>query len=492
MRLKDIIPDLINVPEELSDAHPTRIASRLEDAEAGCLYFHLKGVYKDKNAYLDEIAKKKPLLIVLDEDVIFENTDIPSVRVKNARAELARSYARYAGVNTDATVFIGVTGTNGKTTTATMIENILTESGERVGFIGTGSIRSVGRELSDTYYSMTTPDPNTLYPAIAKMQSDGCKYIVMEVSSHAIALKKIAPIKFKIGIFTNLSHEHMDFHADIEEYYNTKMNLFDSCETAIFNKDDPFSRRGYTQYRGNKIGVGALFDADISAFKPHSLGMAGSQFLVRGPGYIFRMKLPLTGMYNVYNALCAIAAAVSLGIPPKTCKSALTKMKAPRGRFETYLSDVTVILDYAHTPSALENVLKTVNSLKEVGQNVITVIGCGGNRDKSKRPLMGAVAEKHSDTVILTEDNSRDEPTEEILRDITSGFEDPARAVVIPSRTDAIEAAILTAVEGSIILIVGKGAECYNVDKDGYHPFDERVIVNVALEKRNGCNAGKA
>ncbi len=490
MKIKNILYENEYTCEntEAAESEFEKIASTPGDIGEKTLYFHLKGVNFNTEKLISSVLEKKPSAIVAELDSSITSSDIPILRVKNARCTLAFAYSRFFGIDFSKIKFIGITGTNGKTTTAEMIKEILVAHGHRIGLISTGKIESDGRLLSDFKYSMTTPDPSLLYKSIAKMQSDGCDFVIMEVSSHALALEKTAPIPFEVGVFTNLSHEHMDFHTDLSDYYETKMKLFQNTRLGIFNIDDTFSRRGYEECECEKKSVGILWDADITVKEPQLLGFDGSKFLYRGENFIFKMKLPLVGAYNIYNALCAVSASVALGCRPCLAKRTLENMRAPEGRFEIKKGSVNVIIDYAHTPSAFENVLKTVYSAKKYGQKVICVFGCGGLRDRRKRPQMAKAAEKYCDFIIITEDNSRSEPLERIIDDILKGVSDKSKTAVIRSRKEAIESAVTEAPDDAIIVLLGKGAERYNIDIDGVHPFDEREIVNTAMKKREEIN----
>lgn len=462
-----------------------RITYTKDKTDEECVFFHIRGVNYDTEELNSEIVDKKPCAIVCDYESKISSEEIPIFYVKNARVALAWAYYKYYGIDSESTRFVGVTGTNGKTTTATMIKTALASEGRRVGFIGTGKIESDGHVISKFDYSMTTPDPDVLYSAIKRMQSDGCEYIIMELSSHAIALGKLAPIFFELIVFTNLSHEHIDFHGNMESYYKTKLEIFKRTKLGIFNVDDYYVRRAYSECECQRKSVGILREADVLAKEPKMLGLDGSSYLYRDKDFIFRMNLPLPGAYNIYNSLCALCASIALGCRPCVAKKALANMKAPDGRLQIIKgADLTVIIDYAHTPFAFENVLKTISSAKNIEQKLICVFGCGGLRDKNKRPLMAEAAERFSDFLVITEDNSRSESRESIINEIMLGVTDKSKTAVIPSRQEAIESAIFDASAGDIIAVLGKGAEKYNIDSTGTHPFDEKEIIENALARR--------
>jgi len=409
--------------------------------------------------------------------------EIKTVKVENPRRAIAFAYARFYGIDFSRSVNIGITGTNGKTSTATFIKHILKDAGYKVGFIGTGKIELDGRLFTDEYYSMTTPDPELLYRSIAKMHSEGCDAIVMEISSHALTLSKVVPIPFDYAIFTNLSPEHLDFHGDIESYYQAKLSLFTKCKTAIFNVDDYYARRAENECKTRKISVGALYSADIYAREVLTEGFSGSEYLYHGKNFVFKTRLKLPGIYNVYNSMLAATLAIDMGIKPCEVKNSLSKIKSIEGRFDIIKDTVTVIIDYAHTDVALRSLLKSISSAKAPSQRLTVVFGCGGDRDKSKRPRMAENAEKFADRIIVTSDNCRSEEPMEIISDVIKGFKKRS-FTVIENREDAIREAIISSPEDGVVAIVGKGAEKYNIDKDGYHSFDEKKIVKKALAER--------
>lgn len=474
----------------VEDMDIENVTSNVNNISEETLFVLLKGIKFDTGKIIDYIASRHPRAIICDEDREIE-VSVPLIRVKNARATLAKICSRFNGIDYKKTAFIGVTGTNGKTTTATMIYEIMKHAGYRAGFIGTGKIEFMEKRLSEKMYSMTTPDPELLYPSIKRMQESGCEVIVMEVSSHALALDKLAPIPFAYSVFTNLSAEHMDFHTDIEDYYNAKLKLFLQSKCGIFNADDKFCERAMKDLEGvcSILSIGVLWDADAMARDVILNGFDGSSYIYREKNLLFKVKLSIPGHYNIYNSLLALKCAIAFGIRPCIAKEAVNSIKKIDGRFEIIKSDISVIIDYAHTENAFQNIFKAIKSAKNQRQNIITVFGCGGDRDKSKRPKMAAVAESNSDLVIVTLDNSRSENEGEIISDILSGMSDAKKRKVITSRANAITHAILSAQSDDIVLILGKGHERYNIDRNGYHDFDERTVIRDALEKRHSLIA---
>lgn len=468
----------------------TDITTDKSKINSGTLFVLVKGIKFNTETIIDYIISQHPRAIVCDEDRDIR-CEIPIIKVKDARSALAFMCSNYYRIDYTATRFIGVTGTNGKTTTATMLYEIMKYAGYKSGFIGTGKIEIMGRPLTDKVYSMTTPDPELLYEYISKMQCDGCEVIVMEVSSHALALGKVAPIPFSHSVFTNLSAEHLDFHSDMENYYQSKLSLFRQSSTGIFNADDEYSARAMRECAGicQTACIGILWDADAMARDLIMYDLSGSSYIYREEGLIFKVKLTPPGYYNIYNSLLALKCAISFGIRPYIAKEAINAMDGIDGRLEVINDDITVIIDYAHTENAFENVLKTVNSARITRQKLITVFGCGGDRDRSKRPKMAAIAERMSDLVIVTQDNPRTENEASIIADILEGFSSVEKRKVITSRKNAITSAILNADDGDIVLVLGKGHERYNIDAKGYHDYDERRIIKDALAKRRATRA---
>ncbi len=468
---------------EIENQEFENIEYRMDRVKENDLFFFIKGRKYDTAKLLSFVIAKKPCAIVTEEKI--EDCEIPQIIVKSSRLALAYAYARKENVDLKKLRFIGITGTNGKTTTATMIYKILRAAKKSVGFIGTGKILINDTKITDNFYSMTTPDPDILYPALKKMQMSGCEYVVMEVSSHALELQKVAPIDFEYGIYTNLSSEHMDFHKNINNYLLAKKELFYKSKVGIFNIDDSLAEKIIADTSCRKITVGAVYGADVTARRIDNRGLMGISYIYSSRSASVSVNLRLAGIYNVYNSLLAMALAQDIGIELSIAKHALFDLDTIEGRMERVNDSPLIYIDYAHTEKALENVLKIVKNDKNIEQKVILIFGCGGERDKEKRHKMAEVAEKFADFSIITEDNSRFEETTEIFKDILSGFTKNANKRVIRDRKNAIEYAIKTAREKDILLIVGKGHERYIINKNEYRDFDEREIIKAALRSKN-------
>lgn len=484
MKIKNLIPETeFTERTDVPDLEIKHCSSNYKKISDKTLLFLLPGVNFDTYELIPQFLKSNPTAIVTENISKFPPCKIPVLEVKSARRAFAHAMSNISEINYDKLTFIGVTGTNGKTSTATMIRKILEYNGNKVGFIGTGKIEFESNRYTDNYYSMTSPDPDILYPVIKDMQIHGCETIVMEASSHALELEKLSPIKYKIGIFTGLSHEHLEFHGSMEKYFDAKEKLIKSCDMAIINFDDPWGKRLYEKYKNKSTGIGVVWRSDVSATDVENFGLCGIGYVYRGKNFITRVKLPIPGLYNIYNSMLAFDAAYKLKISPKSIKAALETIKSIDGRCECIFNDITVIIDYAHTPLALKSVLKTIKLDKNPEQKLILVFGCGGERDSSKRPLMAKTAEEYADKIIITNDNPRGENEEKIINDIKSGFSRKCYAV-ITDRAEAITYAIKSAKVGDIVLIAGKGHEKYIHDKNGYHYFDEKALINDALKLR--------
>ena len=436
----------------------------------------------------DELTSR-PYAILTDEDYPGGN-GIPIICSENVRKSMSYAFYIESGFDPGRTRLVGITGTNGKTSTSTIVHSVLNALGIKCGHIGTGIIKAGNENLSTVGYTMTTPDVDILYKSMKEMQDRGCEVIVMEVSSHSLALDKTSPLIFEIGAFTNLSSEHMDFHFDMESYYEAKMRLFERCDSAIFNIDDAYGLRGYTEAKCEKQSLGIIERGEIYCTDIVMHGLYNSEFYYRDNKRIFKISTKLAGSFNIYNSALAMAILIKLGIPATKAKKKISEISVITGRLEVVHQSPTVIIDYAHTPIAFYNTLNTIYSALVYGQSLIVVFGCGGDRDATKRPEMGAVASKYADKIILTEDNSRSEDPELIIEDILSGIENRENVTVIHDREEAIKYALSIASANDIVAIIGKGHERYIIDKRGYRAFDEAEIIRnyFKCEDRNSAN----
>ena len=377
--------------------------------------------------------------------------------------------------------FIGVTGTNGKTTITNLIKHILTENGRKVGLIGTIQ-NEIGDEIVHT--DNTTPFVYDLMALYAKMAEAGCDDVVMEVSSFGLVQQRIGETHFAAAVFTNLTQDHLDYHGTMENYYQAKKLLFSRCDTAVIDTDDDYGKRLYSEVTCPKIAYGSSNQADFYA-DAIKLRADGTSFWLCCGGKSYPVDLHLTGMFNVSNALAAVAACCAVGMSVDDVRKALETCTGVRGRCEVIPTgrDFTVICDYAHTPDAVENILRSVKEYTK--GRLICLFGCGGNRDATKRPKMAKAAAKYADFLVVTSDNPRDEEPEAIIADILPGLKETRTPYVVrPDRREAIAYAIENHCPGDVIILCGKGHEDYQIIGKTKVHMDEREIVAEILEKR--------
>lgn len=473
----------------------TGIASDTDALRPGYLFICLRGTRFDSHTLVSILEEKGAAAALVEEDApIPKAVTLPLFYVPSTRSAMAFAYSRYHGKPERDLVMIGITGTNGKTSTATVLYSILEAAGYRAGLIGTAECRYLGRVYTlprgaeeSRLRTMTTPDPDILYPMLRTMADAGVTHVIMEVSSHSLALRKVEPIKYRLGIFTNLSPEHLDFHNSMESYVAAKARLFSQCETGIFNCDDAYAEEIISAATCEIRRAGVVWQGDYRATDIELRGSSGISYSYIAPGIRLRVRTPLPGSFSVYNTLLAVTGAIELGVPPLAAADSLSAQAVVPGRMERIPTpglSFSVFIDYAHTELALRNLLMTVRAFRRSGERILLLFGCGGDRDKSKRAPMGRTAEELADAIILTSDNCRTEDPKEIIEDILSGIRHPEQVRVIVNRRRAIEEAIRIAENGDIILLCGKGHETYEINAGGIHPFDERKIVAAALEKR--------
>ena len=466
-----------SIPSEVDiESKVQPMAFRLDAPENALLFLTEKVGENEKDIDLSIISSSPPFAIVTSKTRRVTSSPCPIIRVNNVRIAFAYALYRLHRIDCKRMKFIGITGTNGKTTTATLIYEMLRNCGYKAGFIGTGKILSDDMILNNDTYSMTTPDPNVLYPALEKMQNDGCEYIVMEVSSHSLALGKVAPIEFEYAIFTNLDSDHLDFHKSKEDYFLTKTKLFSQSRKGLFNIDDEYGRRAYENATCDKRTFGIIERGDAFATEIDIASINESSFFYREKNLIFKASLKLTGAFNVYNTIAALKCVIDLGIKPCVAKYALEKIEGVSGRMEIIKGSITAVIDYAHTPSAFYNCLKTLKSILNTKQRLFVVFGCGGNRDASKRSVFGNYADLLADEIIITEDNSRSEAFEAIAAEIASGIKS-TEYKIIKDRENAIKYAFRSARPNDVIAVIGKGHEKYKIIQNTYIPFDEKKII---------------
>jgi len=448
----------------------------------GELFVAVKGFKNDGHDFIDDVVKKGVALIICETA---PQTDIPYIIVHDSRIALALISAAWFGYPCEKMKMIGVTGTNGKTSCTYLIKHIIEKcTGAKVGLIGTiGNI--IGeREIAT---ALTTPDSYELQSILAKMAMEGCEYVVMEVSSHALSLSRVYGIPYEIGIFTNITPEHLDFHNTMDEYAAAKAKLFSNCRQGVINIDDKSSELMIKSTAGEvtTYAVGNL-KADITG-EDIKLYPDKVEFTAVSASKNSRIRVNIPGLFTVYNSLACICATLLLGFEESSITDALLTCQGIRGRAEVLGAgcEYTIIVDYAHTPDALENIIKAAKT--QSVNRIITLFGCGGDRDKAKRPLMGKIATQMSDHTFITSDNPRTEDPQSIIDDILAGVENKndqkskETYTVIPQRKEAINRAIDVLSHGDVLIIAGKGHETYQILGDEKIYFDDREVVEEYL-----------
>jgi UDP-N-acetylmuramoyl-L-alanyl-D-glutamate--2,6-diaminopimelate ligase len=488
MKLQELLRD-VPVREVTGDTNVeiTLVTPDSRLVRKDALFVAIPGTAKDGSAFIP-MALDRGAVAVVATQATSDKRQPTTILVDDPRAALALIAANFYGRPADKLSLVGVTGTSGKTTTTRMIESVfdapVNGKTEPVGLIGTIEYRAGDERLTA---DRTTPDAVVIHEWFAKMVDAGVKHAVMEVSSHALALKRTHGVHFAAAVFTNLSREHFDFHKDFEDYFAAKRILFDQIDrnrqTAVVNLDDQYGRRLANELGANALTFGRDANADIHPEEGFSISVEGLNGTVRTPRGPVRVESRLLGLPNLYNWLGAIGAALVVGIPTREIEAGIRNLQSVRGRFER-VGDArpTVIVDYAHKPDALEKLLHAVREI--AGQRRVKVVfGCGGDRDAGKRPEMGAIAARLADEVIVTSDNPRSEDPRAIVDGILKGIPE-GRAVAIVDRRDAIERTIADAREDDVIVIAGKGHETYQVIGDEVVHFDDREEAELALKKK--------
>ncbi|MCB2291950.1 UDP-N-acetylmuramoyl-L-alanyl-D-glutamate--2,6-diaminopimelate ligase [Clostridium algoriphilum] len=445
----------------------------------GDIFFCIEGYNLDGHKYIQNAIDNGAVAIVCQKG-IENHINATVLKVEESRKALAISASNYYENPSRGMKMIGVTGTNGKTTSVFMIKAILEEQGYKVGLIGTIA-NFIGEKKIHT--ERTTPESLELHELFKEMVDSKVDYCVMEVSSHSLSLDRVYGIEFCESIFTNLTQDHLDFHKTFENYFNAKLKLFKYSKSSIINIDDTYGVKAYNLITKSKLSYGLNNNADIMAtdIKMHS---RGSEFIVQYKDNSFEIKLNIPGNYNIYNALGSIAVCLNQGVEISAIKKALQKVQV-LGRCELVENNhnlgFEIILDYAHTPDGLENILKTVREFTK--GKLISVFGCGGDRDKTKRAIMGKIGTDLSDISLITSDNPRTEEPMEIINDVVKGivrhnFE------IIENRRAAIKRSIEIAKTGDVIVIAGKGHEDYQVLKEKTIHFDEREVISEIIKEQ--------
>lgn len=474
--------------EGYGDIDVTGLAYDSRQVAPGQAFFCIKGLMTDGHLFAADAARRGASVVYIEkepEEPVGEGVIL--VRVPDTRLALARTSARFFGNPSDELKLVGVTGTNGKTTTTFLLESVWREAGMKAGLIGT-----VQTHIGDTIepVTRTTPESLDLQRLLRRMVDEGVEVVAMEVSSHALELHRVSGCRFEVVVFTNLTQDHLDFHISLEEYFFAKRRLFEGLgfgegRRALINVDDPFGRRLLQETALKSKSYAIDNEADVRA-REVEVRDTGNSFTLDRDGEELKIETKLQGRFNVYNCISAGGAAFEMGIDAGSVSRGLASLPGVPGRFENIDcgQDFTVIVDYAHTPDGIRNVLE---ACREVTRGrVIIVVGCGGDRDRSKRPLMGRVGTDLSDLCIITSDNPRTEDPEAIIEMILEGVRDefpPERFMVEVDRRKAIYLALEEARPGDLVVIAGKGHESGQIFADRVVPFDDRQVARDGLKE---------
>lgn len=474
------IMDIRNM-ESLNEVEIEGISSNSKDIRRNYMFIALKGERFDGHTFIKEAIANGATVVVGEEELA---EDFPYIRVSNSKRAYAFISSNLYGRPFRYIKTIGVTGTNGKTTTVNLIGKILGASGEKVGIIGTLGAR-LGDETLPTDF--TTPEQLLLAKLYVRAKTLGIERIVIEVSSHALAQHRVDAVYFEGAVFTNLTQDHLDFHKDMEAYFNAKKRLFEMVSKAengimVINNDDPYGKRLIGEFQDKHPVTYGIKEPSMINAKNIEASSNGLSFDLILDGESFKVQSKLLGEVNVYNILSAVGYCYGIGVPIDKILRVISEFPPVRGRLERVDlgQPFQVLVDYAHTPDALERILKVSRSL---GKRVIVVFGCGGDRDKTKRPIMGDIATRLSDFAIITSDNPRSEDPMRIIEDITSGVK-RNNYIIKEDRKEAINYAINMAEPGDVIVIAGKGHETYQIFKDITIHFDDKEVAIEAIKRR--------
>ena len=482
MKLKALIG---KIPGKIStkgnmDVDIAELCADSRRATPGALFFCTPGLHMDAHDFAPQAVAKGASALVVER---FLPLDVPQVRVEDVRVAVSYIASEYFGNPSEKLMMLGITGTKGKTTTSFLVKAIMEAAGVRTGLIGT-VCSMIGDETIPN--RLTTPDPIETQTLLRRMVDAGMDCVIMEVSAHALDMHRLAGMRFKVAAFSNFSQDHLDYFADLDTYFAAKMKLFapDVCENVVYNVDDERVSAGIRALGREAMRIGIRESSDVYA-NDIEIGERGCSFLMTWhKRFRTTISLHLAGIFNVYNALMAAGICICAGAGPESIRQGLESVYAVPGRIELLDTGTPyrVILDYAHSPDSLENVLKAVRETSK--GRMIALFGCGGDRDRAKRPVMGEIAGELADFCVLTSDNPRNEDPMSILDAIEAGIKPTGcEYVVIENRREAIRYALKIAGAGDVVVLAGKGHETYQEIRGEKHPFDEKVVVRELLEE---------
>lgn len=472
----DVLLKGIEVQKKITDTEISNITTNSSEVKDGFLFVAIEGVKVDGHSFIGQAKENGAVAVLAQRDT---GADIPHIITPNTRKALSILWGNFFDNPAKDLRLTGITGTNGKTTTTYLTYHILKENNCKAGLIGTVE-NIIGEVKEPSKY--TTPEPSALQSLFSKMREEKVSDVVMEVSSHSLSQERVAGLTFEVGAFTNLTRDHLDYHKTMEGYLAEKLKLMDNCKNAVVNMDDEYGIEFINRAKGRVVTYGIEKEADFRAIDiKHSPN--GSDFTLVSPKGKVEAFIGIPGQFSVYNALCSLAISYCLGIEIPKAVEALKKANGVNGRMEIVKTNqnFSIIIDYAHTPDGLLNAVKTLKEIPKEGKLTV-LFGCGGDRDKTKRPMMGKIAGELADFVIVTSDNPRTENPHSIINDILEGMKNikiPFK--VITDRKEAIRFAIENAKQGDVILLAGKGHETYQILKDETIHFDEREVIAEIL-----------
>lgn len=478
MRLLDVLENVgVECPEKYKTVEFTGVVTDSRAVSKGCMFICRRGHNRDGHDYVQQAINNGAAVIVAEQVRDWCVGGAAILKIDNTDKFAALLYDRQYGCPAKKLKIIGVTGTNGKTSVCAALSGILCEAGYRVGSIGTLGCFIDGKSIHTEGASLTTPEIEVLYKIFAHMVNEGVSHVVMEVSSHALSFGRTDAIEFEYGVFTNLTRDHLDFHGDMESYFGAKSKLFSQSKRKVVNFDDPYGKRLCEEYGG--VLRSSREEGD-SVARNINCTCDGCRYTLTYKENEYLIETGALGDFSVTNTQLAATVALDMGISPEAVARGLIRFSGAEGRMEGYTGGdfpFKVFIDYAHTPDALERALRTLRELRTEQSKLILVFGCGGERDVGKRRQMANVASRFADFTVITNDNPRSEDPQKIIGDILKGIDKEKPYTVIASRRQAIKYAVSIAARGDIILLAGKGHERYEIDGEGYHPFDEREIL---------------
>lgn len=483
MKLNALIGKIPGEVRAIGNIDETDVVSLCSDSRQvtqGALFFCTPGLRMDAHDFAPQAVEKGAIALVVERELAL---DVPQVIVEDVRIAISYIASEFNGNPAKELMMLGITGTKGKTTTSFLVKSIMEEAGIKTGLIGT-VCSMIGDETIPT--QLTTPDPIETQSILRRMVDVGVRCVIMEVSAHALAMHRLSGMKFKVGAFTNFSQDHLDFFSDMDAYFDAKMAFVkgDMCEEIVYNVDDEHVCAAVQQLGRRALRIGIREGSDVYA-NDIEIGERGCSFLMTWhKQFRTTISLKLAGIFNVYNALMAAGICICAGVGPEAIRRGLEEVRAVPGRIELLETDTPyrVILDYAHSPDSLENILKAVRQTTK--GRMIALFGCGGNRDRAKRPVMGEIAGELSDFCILTSDNPRNENPMDILAAIEDGIRPTGcDYIVIENRREAIRYALKNAEASDVIVLAGKGHETYQDINGVKNPFDEKIVVAELLSE---------